>query len=79
VDANEPAIVKVDVGLAKNGVDANVGVESKLRATSMNSAIPVRRRMRGRAPVAVDGRLAWILRQDNPMAGGKRDDDRARE
>jgi hypothetical protein len=47
-DADEPAIVEIDVGLTSDDVDTETGVEPKLRARRVFVAVPVRRCMRRR-------------------------------
>jgi hypothetical protein len=47
-DADEPAIVEIDVGFAFDDVDTKMGVEPKLRASFVLVAVPVCWSMRGR-------------------------------
>jgi hypothetical protein len=47
-DADEPAIVEVNVGVAYDDVDTKVGVEPKLRAALVLTAVPVCGSMRRR-------------------------------
>jgi hypothetical protein len=48
-DADEPAIVEIDVGFSFDDVDTKVGVEPKLCASLVLVAVPVCRSMRRRA------------------------------
>jgi hypothetical protein len=48
-DADEPAIVEIDVSLSFDDVDTKMGVEPKFRASLVLVAIPVCRSVRGRA------------------------------
>ncbi len=75
VDADEKAIVKVDLGVAQDDVDTQVGVEPELRAALVLVAVPVCRSMSRRARMMDYAAPARVRRQDNPMTAPERDDD----
>ena len=74
-DADEPAIVEIDVGLAFDDVDTKMGVEPQLRAGLVLVAVPVCRSMRRRALLMDYDGPAMVRRQDNPIAAPDHDDD----
>ena len=74
VDAEEPAIVEVDVGVTYDDVDLKAGIEPKLRAALVLVAIAVCRRMRRRARLTDYDRLPRAGRQENPVTAQKCDD-----
>ena len=73
-DAEEPAIVEIDVGFAFDDVDTKMGVVPKFRTGLVLVAVPVCRSMRRRAWLMDYDGPAMVRRQDNPVAAPDRDD-----
>jgi hypothetical protein len=67
--------MEVDVGLAYDDVDIEVGIEPKLCAASVFVAVAVCRCMRRRPRLTDDYGLAGPRRHDSPLTAPNRDGD----